>query len=260
MRKLFLILSMLTACAVHVSVQAQIRIIPREKIEAIANPEHSSDSSWLSFNTKSIIADPMNEDDSPKTFRYVFRNVGPETLQIRRLVTTCSCAVARCGKDKVEPGDSAVINVTYHPEGHPGRFERRIFVYTQDGSSPAAILSLSVNVEAGEDFSSLYGYQMGTIRLRRTEITFSKGERGVETIPFVNIGDKMLKMEYDKDMLPDCLSVSFEPEEAGSRQEGKIIISYDPSKGHVRDEMSVMLKGLGLSPRMSSIKVKIKND
>ena len=71
---------------------AQLRMVSREKLQEVANPALSADSASLSFEQKHIIAEPMNEDDVPKTFVYRFTNIGKETVAIKRLVSTCSCA------------------------------------------------------------------------------------------------------------------------------------------------------------------------
>ena len=110
-----------------------------------------------------------------------------------------------------------------------------------------------------EDFSTLYQHQMGSIRLRRTEVSFSPEGRAVERIPFVNLSGKPLKLEADSAMLPDCLEVSTEPAVLEDRQEGSLIITFDPSRGNVRPRMNVILKGLGVAPSRSLILVKIEN-
>lgn len=247
------------ASAAFCAAQAQIRVIPREKLEAVANPRLSADSASLSFDARHIMAEPMNQTDTPKTFRYAMTNVGSRKLDISRIVTTCSCAQAHCDRKSLAPGESAVISVTYDPKDHPGRFERRIFVYTGEAASPAAILSLTVNVGHSEDFSGLFHHQMGCIRVRRQEVSFRPDVKAVEKVPFVNLSGKPLRLECDRAMLPDCLSFRTEPAVVGDRQEGEIIISFDPSKGNVRPKMPLILKDLGVSPSRSAITVKIEN-
>ena len=237
---------------------AQLRMVSRDKLQEGANPALSADSASLSFEQKHIIAEPMNEDDAPKTFVYRFTNVGKETVAIKRLVSTCSCASAICQAKEVAPGASAEISVKYNPKGHPGKFERKIFVYTQDGNAPAAVLRLSVEVATGADISQEWPVQMGSIRLRRSEVAFSAGAKGVEQLRFINLSGRPLALQCEENFLPECLSFRTEPEVVEDGAEGVIVISYDPSLPGVRDSMNVILKGLGLPPTKSSITVRIK--
>ena len=237
---------------------AQLRMVSREKLQEVANPALSADSASLSFGQKHIIAEPMDEDDAPKTFVYRFTNIGKETVAIKRLVSTCSCASAVCPVKEVAPGASAEISVTYNPKGHPGKFERKIFVYTQDGNAPAAVLKLSVEVATGADLSQEWPVQMGNIRLRRSEVAFSASAKGIEQLRFINLSGRALTLQCEESFLPECLSFRTEPAVVEDGAEGVIVISYDPSLPGVRDSMNVILKGLGLPPTKSSITVRIK--
>ena len=237
-----------------VSASAQMRIIPRDKVEAVSNPRLSADSASLAFETRHIVAEKMTEDEAPKTFIYRFENVGDKDVEIVRLVSTCSCATATCSVKSVAPGASAEISVKYYPKGHPGRFERKVFVYTQDGNVPAAVLRLSVDVASGSDLSTEWPIQMGGIRLRRGEVTFIEGQKAVETVSFINLTGKTLKLECETMFLPQCFAFSSEPVDNGA--EGKITITYDPAKPGVRDNVKLILKGLGLPPSQSSITIK----
>ena len=237
---------------------AQLRMVSREKLQEVANPALSADSASLSFEQKHIIAEPMNEDDAPTSFAYRFTNVGKETVTIKRLVSTCSCASAVCPVKEVAPGASAEISVTYNPKGHPGKFERKIFVYTQEGNAPAAVLRLSVEVATGEDLSQEWPVQMGSIRLRRSEVAFSAGAKGVEQLRFINLSGRALTLQCEESFLPECLSFRTEPAVVEDGAEGVIVISYDPSLPDARESMNVILKGLGLPPTKSSITVRIK--
>lgn len=238
---------------------AQLRIVPREKLEAVSDPRLTTDSSSLCFDTTHIVAEPMNEDDSPRTFDFRFTNVGNEMLHIDRLVSTCSCASATCAVRDVAPGQSAVVSVRYSPKGHPGRFERKVFVYTQEGNAPTAVLRLSVDVTAGQDISSEWPVQMGKIRMRRAVVEFSRSGKAVETIRFINIGDKPLELECETAFLPDCITFVVEPSVVGKGQEGQMKIGYDPSRQGSRDNMKIILKGLGLPPSGSSLTVRLRD-
>ena len=251
------ILICIAVMASAMTAAAQLRMVSKEKLEQVSDPRHSADSAFLSFDTRHIVAEPMNEDDAPKTFVYRFTNVGSETMQIKRLVSSCSCAAAVCTVKEVAPGASAEISVRYKPAGHPGKFERKVFVYTQDGNDPSAVLKLSVDVSAGADLSGEWPVQMGSIRFRRSEVTFKAGEKAVETLRFINAGDRPVSLDVDRDFLPACLSVSMEQGQIAPGEEGLIRIAFDPSMSGVRESMKVILKGLDLSPSRSTITVTV---
>lgn len=130
-----------------VTVSAQLRIIPKERIDSIANPPLAVDAVFMQFERTRIDAGRMNESDPPATFEYVYANTGKNPITVSRLVSTCSCAVARYDRMTVTPGSKGVIYVRYNPEGHPGIFERRVYVYTDDNKQPSAVLRLSVEVK-----------------------------------------------------------------------------------------------------------------
>ena len=233
-----------------------MKILPREKIDNVANPRLSLDFAAFRFDTRHIVAEPMTEDDAPSTYIFKFENAGDRTLNIDRLVTTCSCASASIDKKDVKPGERAEIAVRYSPKGHPGRFERRIFVYASGVNDPAAVLKLTVNVENGKDLSGVWPVQMGPIRLRRSSVEFVRGRKAVEKLRFINLSGKPLKLQCEETFLPDCLGFTTDMVEDG--QEGEIVISYDPSKPGAREQMKVILKGLGLPPTKATITVNIK--
>ena len=235
-----------------------MKMIPREKIESVSSPQLSRDSSALRFQTRHIVADIMNEDDPPRTFVFRFENAGDRKLNIDRLVATCSCMTATSDRKEIRPGESADITVRYNPKGHPGKFERKVFVYTDSGNDPAAVLMLSVQVEAGSDLSGEWPVQMGPIRLRRTEVVIDDGNRAVEKLRFINVGGKPLKLECETAFLPDCISFRTQPEVVESGKTGEIHIAYDPSEDGSFESLKIILKGLGLPPSKSSITVKRK--
>ena len=245
--------------AACVTASGQLRIIPREKVESVADPRLSEESSSMSFDTRHIVAEPMHEGDTPKSFVYRFENTGSEPLKGIRMVTTCSCMTATVSAKEILPGQKGEIRVMYNPKGHPGRFERKVFVYTEAHEDPAAVLRLTVEVDNGADMSLDWPLQIGTIRLRNDVVEFRSDVRSVERLSFINLGAKALKLECERSFLPAGISFRCEPEVVQPGNEGQIVIKYDPSEGNSVRHASVILKGLGLPPSRSSIKVVIND-
>lgn len=233
----------------------QIRIVPREQIEAVASPTLAADSASLHFDVRYIKAEKLNESDAPETFSFGFVNIGDEPLRITRLVTTCSCASATSSAQIVQPGHSAEINVCYNPKGHPGRFERRVFVYTNDNEAPSAVLRLAVEVESGAGLSGKWPVQMGKIRLLSKEVYMTKSEVCVRKVRFVNVSSSPVKVECEKMFLPDCIVFETSPQMVPPGKEGEIVLTYSPpSDGHVGN-IRLILKGLGVPPSQSTLTI-----
>ncbi|MBR4298577.1 MAG: DUF1573 domain-containing protein [Bacteroidales bacterium] len=259
MRLFGLILAYGLAMTAGVTASGQLRIIPREKVESVADPRLSEESSFMRFDTRHIVAEPMNEADSPKCFVYRFENTGSESLKGIRIVTTCSCMTATVSAKEILPGQKGEIQLMYNPKGHPGRFERKVFVYTEAHEDPAAVLRLSVEVNNGADMSLDWPIQMGTIRLRNDVVEFRSGVRAVERLCFINLGAKDLKLECETSFLPQSLTFRCDPEIVQPGQEGQIVIKYDPSAEGAERNAVVILKGLGVPPSRSSVKVVIND-
>lgn len=255
MRPYTLISAICVAAISAATASAQIKIVPQDRLKAVSDPVLSADSAALAFGVRHIVAEPMNEDDMPKSFVFPFTNASESVIRIHRLVSTCSCASAICPVKELQPGDSSEITVRYNPKGHPGKFERKVFVYTGEGNDPAAVLRLSVDVASGADLSAEWPVQMGPIRLRRSEVTISKDARAVETLRFINVSTAPVSLQCETAFLPKCLSFSIEPAAVEPGKEGQIKITYDPAKPGRKDVMKVILKGLGLPPSKSTITV-----
>lgn len=234
------ILMTVLVLTLSVSAQAQLKVF-------------APDSTLLSFKTKHVEAEIMSESDSPAIFTYGFKNIGIRKVKIDRIMTSCSCAFAYCDKNVVKPGEEAQISVRFNPKDHPGKFDRKIFVYTDEGNDPAATLILSVNVENRMDVPDQYSISMGDIRLKSNVVKFRKGEAATASLSFMNVSGRSLKFDCDRALLPACLKFYAEP--VRPLKDGVIKITYDPSKGMERDEMVILLQGLGGTPSNSLIKV-----
>ena len=73
---------------------AQLKMVSRGKLEHVNSPKLHADSASLGFASRHIVAGRMTEDDAHKTYMFEFTNTGRETIEIKRLVSTCSCVQA----------------------------------------------------------------------------------------------------------------------------------------------------------------------
>lgn len=170
---------------------SQIRIVPRAKLDSLAHPATAAGAEAMRFERTQIDAGHIGEDDTPPSYTFKWHNAGTAPLVITRVQTTCGCAAATYGRQPVRAGSEGTVTVTYHPKGHPGSFDRRIFVYTQlSDKMPTAILHLTGTVIASERTDGDYPYAMGALRLKQQSVRLAPERLQNERIECLNTAAK----------------------------------------------------------------------
>ncbi|MCQ2145127.1 MAG: DUF1573 domain-containing protein [Bacteroidales bacterium] len=128
------------------AVQAQIKMLPREKVDSLAAARRTE---WCDdrvvFDSLTIHTPQVHQKDAPIVAAFRFRNVGPAALTLEKVETSCSCVRAALSAQVVEPGEECVVDVVYLQRGHPGRHDRYIYIYLE-GEKPLALLTLCSDV------------------------------------------------------------------------------------------------------------------
>jgi hypothetical protein len=91
----------------------------------------------------------LNTKPVSQTFQV--RNAGQGTLEITGVSTSCGCTTAQVDEDRLGPGETANLTVTYDPQAHggqTGRFMRVVYVRSNDPETPEASLTIRVTVTA----------------------------------------------------------------------------------------------------------------
>lgn len=225
--------------------QQQYRIVPREALDSLANPVAAADSP-MRFEKTRIDIGTISEDDKPSEYTLYWHNDGEVPLVITDIRTGCGCTTVKYDRRPVKKGEQGAITITYRPKGHPGRFQRKILVYTQLSDKASAVLDMSGNVLPSVRPTHDYPNVIGSLRLKQMRVRMRDSERTIESIEVMNAGSKPLKIEADSRLLPEYLTVKSVPEriEAGAR--GDIEISFDPArvKTTVRREIPIILNGI----------------
>ena len=258
------ILPVLGAAAVLLAAapaRGQIRTIPRERLDSLANPALAPGAGAMRFETLRIDTGDIGEDDGPKSYTFRWKNAGDQPLVITRTNTTCGCAVTEYDRQPALPGQTRTFTVTYHPKGHPGHFQRKIFLFTQlSDKAPTAVLVLAGQVVPSTHPTYAYPHARGSLLLKQEEIRFNGGVLQAESIECLNGGKDTLRIRVDGNLLPPCIEAEFSPAELAPGRLGELIVRFVPSEGRVPQRVPVVLKGLGLSPLQSSITVRIGAD
>ena len=78
---------------------------------------------------------------------FLVKNEGKETLIIKRLRTTCGCTAALTTKERIAPGESGEIKVTFSSGYRQGRVTKYVYVESNDPDEPLLKLTVMGIVE-----------------------------------------------------------------------------------------------------------------
>lgn len=242
--------------------RAQLRIVPRAKLDSLAHPATARGGEAMRFERTQIETGRIGEDDAPSRYEYKWHNDGTAPLVITRTVTTCGCAVATFDKQPVRAGGQSTVTVTYHPKGHPGNFYRRIFVYTQlSDKEPTAILELTGSVEASKRTDDDYPYAMGPLRLKQQAVRFNPSAGPAEErIECLNTGDKALHPGSEANRLPAGITLSCEPAALAPGRTGDLIIRFDPAAAPQRlpRQLPLIIQGPDVPPSLRTLQIRFE--
>ena len=253
----------------------QIRIVPREQLEL----NLSADSQSLAFDTTELSLTSLSEDSEPVTVVFPVKNVSSRTLYLTRVSSSCSCLQPEPfdGFLKLSPGESSEIRAVYNPEGHPGKFSRKLFVYTAASEdTPAAVLTVNADVAWSSNPQTEFPVRCGNLLLARAEVTLSGGKKllackkEIVSIRCYNASSKAMRLSAQTDFVPFPVVMHCEPQVLRSGERGRIVLEIGGdgvageaggcgvAGGVASGEYPIFLKGCGARPSESKIILKIK--
>ena len=127
-------------------VSAQLKIVPKERLDSVACPPLSPDAAFLHLDRTTVLLGELSSDGPVSKVLLKISNSGEKELKISRITTTCSCVTALSDRMLIKPGESASLKVSFNPRGHLGYQKYRVHVYTGSDSNPAAILNIEAHV------------------------------------------------------------------------------------------------------------------
>lgn len=104
----------------------------------------------LSFTSKSHNFGSISQSDKVTT-EFEFTNTGKSELNIRATKANCGCTVSSPDKERLAPGESSKISVTFNPSGRRGKQQKTVTVFSNDPSGPTQQVTITavVNPPAG---------------------------------------------------------------------------------------------------------------
>lgn len=234
---------------------AQIKIIPKAKLDSVANPRTVA-GEWLEIvGGESLSFGTIDEDCGKWCGSVSLKNVGTKPLVITTLRSTCSCLQVVAPKGAIGVGKSVEVSLTYYPKGHPGSVEQRVYVYTNlSTTTPTKVLRLRGVVTPSKNKAGDYPFSRGELRMRQDTVSLQEG--GVVRVACLNSGTRALRLECDTLLSAKGLRLRTEPAVLKGGEEGDLVISATGAEAG--QMLKLYIKGLVLPPRQRFITIKIE--
>ena len=227
----------------------------------------------LKFDQQVIEAGTMTEDDAPRTYTFVGRNVSGSVQEIARIQTTCGCTKSSIDKMKLQPGDSCKIELTFTPNGYPGTIDTRAFIYLKGQSGKqsssaewmAAKIGLHGMVLPSADVWYRFRYQMGDLRLKQNKVAFKEVKAGTQPETRILCGNSGKKaLHITSLVLPQYAQVKTEPEVIEPGDEADLIITLlvDKIPPMMKPDFTfpIILEGVDAKPSDRTITVSVNRN
>lgn len=162
----------------------------------------------------------FSEDLGTVTCRVPVVNSGDVPLIITTVRATCGCTVPEYSKDPVAPGDTAYINVRYNAVGRPGKFNKKLYVYTNAEPERYTIDVEGTVIATSNTLKSRFPVDAGQLKLRTSVVAFGEVVKGkVKTVFFdaYNRSNDTIKPYWTN--LPPGVSADWSPKRVAPGEE-----------------------------------------
>lgn len=143
--------------------------------------------------------------DSPLKAKIKLKNVGNEQLLITNVKPSCGCTTAPLDKDKLNPGETAIIDISFNVGTKAGVNSKTIRISTNDPNNTTVVYRLSADVQKSINLDpSFFGFnqmevgkeQSARVTIQNTSnkpITFSDFTKSPADMSLNVSGKKTLK-------------------------------------------------------------------
>lgn len=168
----------------------------------------------------------------PVTVEYAITNSGNQPLVLSNVTTSCACTVADWTKTPILPGEKGFVKAVFDAKAL-GHFDKSIGIYSNATPHLAYLHFVGEVVREVKDFSRSHPYQIGKIRLDKTEFSFpdvNRGEMPQITFSVVNLSDR----PYEPVLmhLPSYLKMEKDPQVLLKGKRGSVTLTLDSKELH----------------------------
>ncbi len=231
---------------------AQIKVVPREKIEQIANPQTVANSGMFFLEGRSVDLGAVEESAGVVEREIVWENRGDKPISITKLNSSCSCLSVVAVERVVAPKEQGVIRLRFNPQQRLGGVSYRVLIYSSlSEKTPTAALNITGEVLSSADQSGAYPESCGALRLMSRSVKITAGES--IRVACMNSGGEPLRLEADMALSSPGVEMRVEPAVLDAGAQGDLVIRYDAAQYKSGQPILLYIKGLQLPPRQRCI-------
>lgn len=161
------------------------------------------------------------------TFKAV--NTGSEPVGVVSVRSNCGCAVPSYNREPVAPGDTLTIEVVYNASGRPGRFSKKVYVDTSDGSKATMFVKGTV-VGNQSTIAGRYPIAVGKAHINNKIVAFGSTVKGHTLLGGINIYNSANHPIVPViESLPPYITATAKPQVIGIGEQGFISLRASTS-------------------------------
>jgi len=175
----------------------------------------------------------ITQESGFSTVRFELTNTGKAPLIITEVTASCGCTTPDYTKEPIPAGKTGFVSAAYNPMNRPGLFDKTL---TVNSNAANGAVTLHIKGEVAEKVKTVndeYPYEYGNLRINKIFGNFANlynDEIKTDTISFINVSQKSVKVTVNKAEIPEYLKVELSPENVEPNQKGTIVLTIDGAK------------------------------
>ena len=170
--------------------------------------------------------------ESPVTAVFELRNKGNRKLHISDVRVSCGCTQVDYPRTDIAGGATFQVKLTYDAQ-QMGHFVKTAAIYSNGSETPVYLKMTGVVLEDVQDFTGSYPYQIGDLRIDKTDLEFddvNRGDHPVIEIHVANVGTRLLRPNLMH--LPSYLTATMSPSQLAPGRSGKLTVTLNSMNLH----------------------------
>ena len=113
-------------------------------------------------------------------------NTGNEPLLIVKAQAGCGCTGINYPQAPIEPGDTALVNISYNPSGRPGEFSKEVVIHTNAVPKRTTLEIIGNVIPTAATLDQQYPLKAGALRISQSYIPFGTMVKGTNRVLFLS--------------------------------------------------------------------------